>query len=430
MTDTGDSPTLYHALALVDWDARFAAARADAALVAETRAAAESLVENGYAVVRNVVERSLCEWSLAEFWRCTEAASGGRLRRPASPADLVGVEGDWWLPNTRGILEVGACAHLPSTLAVRMHPRVAAVFALLHGVDGGLVSSADRITYVHPPEWMERVPRARPLDGAPGHDGTSIARVDEAAWLHTDQRFSKAGLHCVQGLVPCVDADQPGDATLEVVRGSHLLHATLRERLGLEKDYKGCGHDWYKLSDAEKALLDKDGLFANLVRVPARAGDLVLWDSRALHQGGRVRASAAHPRAVARPRYVVYACMQPTFAPLPPVLAARKRKVYEEARATAHWPRSGTLFGPPRTYGRVLAPLDYAPHVVRPLDAPGTYPVVERLGGLVPWLARAAGAPMLDFAPASGVRVATELALPAALKRAAQQPGAEKRARA
>lgn len=106
-------------------------------------------------------------------------------RRPAAAADLAGFRAtDNWFQNKHGILEAGELAHLPLAHAMRTHPRVAAVFAALYGVESGLVVAQDRLNYQLPSEWL---PHARaslvpadPADIARRSEGTSSCPLARA----------------------------------------------------------------------------------------------------------------------------------------------------------------------------------------------------------------------------------------------------------
>lgn len=386
MASSSSPLTLHHLSSLASYQHALDIAAHDPDLAKQCERAANDLRTLGYAVVPLVVERERCAWAHTEFWRTTEAATSGRLRRPTCAQDMSAFKSTQnWFFNKHGILEAGELAHLAYVHEMRVHPRVVTVFARLYGASTGLVYAQDRINYQLAPEWM---PNARASDAS--DTGRGIGRVEEARWLHTDQSFDKQGLHCVQGLVVCEDADAAGDASLELVVGSHALHSRVREQLSIAADAKDHARDWYLLSDSEKAALAgvREGSFANffsrLQTVRARAGSLVLWDSRVFHQGGRIRAHATRPRAEPRPRFVIYVCMQPLVGADQRV-HERKRAVFEKFRATSHWPLRSLAFGKPRTYGAEPPEFNFDAHVVRPLAAPGAMPVLERLSGLVPW---------------------------------------------
>jgi ectoine hydroxylase-related dioxygenase (phytanoyl-CoA dioxygenase family) len=393
--------------ALADYQEKLTSAAADTAFVAKMQAAAASLKEKGYAVVDDVVEPELLAWAHDRFWDCVETASSYALMRPKSAQDLITFRSSSeWMQHKHGILEDGELAHMDFVHAIRLHPRVMMAFAMLYGAQQNLIVATDRINYQLPKEWL-RYP-------GPFNDewtqtrGEAIRGTDQdATWLHVDQSFLKQGLHCVQGLVVCVDADQPGDASLELVPGSHLRHGNYQQDLQLQLDPTALRRDWYKFSHEDKAKLTAAGFFDDYTVVHAKKGALILWDSRTAHQGGTIRAHATKlPRPEPRPRFVVYVCAQPARAT--PALTReqvdRKQLVFKKLRATSHWPLQTTIFPPPRTYGKELPVFAWDTMCVRPLDVPGSLPVVEQLYGLTEALGQLTFCapdfkPLMDFAP-------------------------------
>lgn len=392
------------------------AAALDAQLRADIAVAAVTLRARGCGVVPNVVTAQECDAWHDQFWDVMQGASKGRLTRPHSAADLRDFKATCnWAPNRHGIFEDGAWAHLPLTYEVRTHPRVVVAFARLYGTGQHMVISADRINYQMPAEWL---PRAKL--GVVPKDPADIGRVDEASWLHIDQAMTKSGLYCIQGLVTLTDVTQPGDASLELVPGTHLLHDGLAADLGVT-DRAKLRTDWHMFSDEEKATLhDKykqreRGLFAKFQSVKASKGSLLLWDSRCWHQGGRIRAHALRPRPIPTPRFVVYVCMQPAVhAELSDTEIMKRRAMFQEKKAMAHWPLKAKVFGPPRTYGQPRAAFDFQEFV-----GDDQAPVIQALFGLtrtrdspLDALRARPAPPLLFFAPESGVNLAHPPPLP------------------
>ncbi len=261
-----------------------------------------------------------------------------------------------------GILEPGELSHIDFVHPVRLHPRVAAAYALLYGAERGLIAAPDRFNYQLPPELLPPHLAAtdkevkRWADMRPADPSLAQHAVAEASSMHHDQSFLKQGLHCVQGLVVMVDADMPGDASLEIVSGSHRWHDTMQRDLRLALTRDQLRGDWYMLSDADKAQFALEERFAAFTQVRTAAGSLVLWDSRALHKPGRIR---AHPTLLARPfprsRFVIYTCMQPAPAEgLTLKQVARKRAIFEKRQGTSHWPLKSKAFGKPWARGKPL----------------------------------------------------------------------------
>lgn len=331
------------------------AAQRDQNLVAAIERAAIHLDAEGYAVVPQVLARSLCDQLHAQFWQSLQETTEGRLWRPQVADDLAQfrVGGNW--PNAlHGIFQDGHFSHLPLVHEIRAHPRVQLVFALLYGCGERLVSSVDRVNYQLPAEWLHHMTPKKAAYA--GH-------VAEASWLHVDQAINKHGRWCIQGLVNLEDTDQDGDASLELVPRSHLWHEQLPALS--DREYKGADAsiDWIKFPDEVRERINaKTGLINQFTSVRAKKGDMILWDSRTWHQGGRIRACAEAPRDHVRPRFVVYTCFQPldpALAALPVNEVVKRQRLFQEHKAAAHWPLKTKVFGPVRTYGKAPEELPY-----------------------------------------------------------------------
>ncbi len=391
------------------------AALADTELIAAIERGAVQLREQGYSVIPNVLSRDLCDAYHDQFWTILNKASNGRLSRPHCAEDLEDfkVTGNW-PRNIHGIIEHGSFSHLPFMHEIRRNPRVQLPYALFYGEGSKFTSSVDRMNYQPVLEWMSR----RSLKKAANQ--ANIGLVDEAAWIHKDQSAMKQGLHCIQGLVTLEDCDQDGDASLELIPGSHLLHDQFEEYTSEEfKDYsfdppkvdmQKKKMDWYKFPDDVKDNIQQTTeLFSTFKSIKALKGSLILWDSRAWHQGGRVRAHKNKPRPMPRPRFVVYTCFQPNLIPgalsLPSNELVKREKIFVEHRGASHWPLSSTVFGDPQTYGKPQPEFDFSPFLT-PRDQLDS--VQKHMYGLaydsrIDILDGQVREPLLDFAPESGV---------------------------
>lgn len=325
--------------------------------------AAKDLQEKGYAVVPGIFTADQCTEALDKFWQVLTTASGGRIQRPRSAADWAKFKkGGNWPSEMHGILANGEWAHLPMVRSMRTeNPRACYVFMRLYGCQVHELKQAnDRVNFQAPAEWMphslKKVPKAQ-------------LGIEDASWLHCDQALLKTGRHCIQGLLTLTPATQPGDASLELLPYSHLLHPHLESLIGRELTPSQAKENWLKFSDEEKQRMNRvirfvgddnseHALFDRFISVEAAAGSLVLWDSRTLHQGGSIRAHAGAPRLdPTRPRFVVYICMQPIWGGVENLADKQRKKMqtsFEKRRATSHWPGAGstaiTVFGAPRVY--------------------------------------------------------------------------------
>lgn len=215
--------------------------------------------------------------------------------------------------------------HLQTVWDLRQRPEVVDVFADIWGTRE-LYVSFDGISALVPPETTNR----------------GFNRPSTEDWLHADQRPQPASVGgagerlAIQGYITLYDAG-PQDATLGVIPGSHL-----EDRSGMTS--KG---DWLLLPGRQDEV----------VRVEAKAGDMVLWDSRTAHQGtlpirGRppvfTLTGTMHGHVYA-PRLVVYVCMLPRSR-LIARQSAKRQQWFTDHRMTNHW---GTKLFPrtPRIYG-------------------------------------------------------------------------------
>ena len=100
---------------------------------------------------------------------------------------------------------------------------------------------------------------------------------------------------------------EDGDATLACWPKSHKLHAEYGRQFNLhDPKVKANQAHWQKISSDENyKWLQSKGLKPNCVQ--AKAGSLILWDSRTMHQG----IQSVDKRKNPKPRCVVYVCQKP-----------------------------------------------------------------------------------------------------------------------
>jgi len=159
----------------------------------------------------------------------------------------------------------------------------------------------------------------------------------------------------VQGLVTVCDADA-STGGLVVLPGSHHEHDDLIARSYIAPS---CG-DFVMLDDADP-ILEREARL-----VCARAGDLILWDSRLVHcnaPGVENSEAEAGPAADELIRVCGYVCMTPASFASSDVLE-RRRAGFAQHASTTHWPHA-------------WVPSGYAPAGTPPLDA-ATLPAAQR----------------------------------------------------
>jgi hypothetical protein len=167
-------------------------------------------------------------------------------------------------------------------------------------------------------------------------------------WWHVDQTprdgltpfaARESAAASIQGYIDLFGTLSEREGGLMVLKGSHK---TSQARID-PKEVKKLG--WYSFK--EKAAQFEAEF--EVVHVRCAPGDLVLWDSRVIHQ------SMLHCSEEA-PRLVIYNAFLPAHAVKKNLFA--KKRVFEERRATTHTPGAQRLFGKvPQTYGAELPPI-------------------------------------------------------------------------
>jgi hypothetical protein len=258
------------------------------------------LKENGYCVLAGAADAKAVAEAKVLLWEFLESAPGSQVKRDDASTWDAG-----WLPNvSNGILGVHGVGQSPFCWHTRLLPKVRRAFEaiwdckdVIASFDGGNVFRP----WASKPEWR--------TDGGWWH-------VDQNAFLGNQDGFT-----CVQGLLTFTDAT-PATGGLCVIPGSHNHHKDVCTRAYA---HILSGHN-VPVPPGDPVL----GSGAQLVC--ARAGDLVLWDSRCVHCNtpGSPDAnsdSADHDSALNNQllRVVAYVCMTPASWASSDVLAQRKQ---------------------------------------------------------------------------------------------------------
>lgn len=324
----------------------------------------------GVAVIPGVLNEVECEQLEGEMW-----SYFGSLTREWSTPVSREVPESWCevyklLPMHSMLFQHFGIGHAQFAWNVRQNPKVAAPFAAIWNVKPEeLLVSFDGASF-HVP-----------------HETTKRGYFRGNTWYHTDQRFcgtakgvsqeTKANLKCVQGWVTARDVNE-GDATLTVLKGSHLYHEEFASRfLGTASTAKGRAQgtpfktDWYKLGSQEELDFFVKEKQCEPVRICCPRGSLVLWDSRTMHAGYESSKNRETPNF----RMVVYVCYVPRSQATPKQLQ-KKLSALKELRTTSHWPQYSKLFGKtPRTYGTAEVPR------VTPIEPPVLTEFGKKLAG-------------------------------------------------
>ncbi|GMH44691.1 hypothetical protein BSKO_12643 [Bryopsis sp. KO-2023] len=262
------------------------------------------LDSNGYCVIDGVVSRKDCRRLRDGIVDCFDTAGWRNAR------------GKWDLPrNCHGIFQGFGVGHLLEVWEARKLCKK--VFQSLWDTEQ-LLCSFDGMSFV--PE------------------GKNWKDVD-ATWYHIDQGVEKRGLRCIQGLLTLNDMRRT-DATFSVVPGTHRLHDDFSETfkhadLAAQRDFLRMGTPKHDPLKTWKFYTAKG---CAPVRVSAKAGSMVLWDSRCVHCNVPPVSTPGQ-----RERMVVYVCMLPKSECSAHELA-RKAAHFNAGTMTSHWPYPVTAF--------------------------------------------------------------------------------------
>jgi len=263
----------------------------------------KELQKEGYVLVKGVLNPSEIEKSISLLWDDFEKHHDNLKRDDHTT---------WqdWTVDSRGII-AGGIGQGSGAWYVRGRPNIRRTFAEVWNTNELLVSMDTILAWK--PWWVK--------------DGKKP--VTEG--LHLDQnpdpdpkRKSYKGRSSVQGMVVLYDVTEEIGG-LEVVPRSHLEESQKR----LSKYHWWWWTDWCVLGDSYP-LQGKGKL------VHAKAGDLILWDSRTVHGGwvgdGKVETV---PKTLAR--LAVPVCMTPKAWAEPRALKERKN-AFAYGNVLSHWP--------------------------------------------------------------------------------------------
>ena len=284
----------------------------------------DCLSRDGIAVIPNILKPSELEDVINKKWETLQHMSKGNIKRE-EPDSWKGIYQFFPLHNM--LIQHFYIGHSQFVWDVRQNKAVHNVFSKIWK-DDDLLVSFDGVS-IHMP-----------------HEVTNRGFYKQDSWLHTDQSYMRNGYECIQGMVTLYDVEE-GDATLKILEGSHSYHgdyAKYRLDNGME-----CSPDnWHKLDEDGINFYKQRG--CNEHNALAKAGSLILWDSRTIHQGVEPLKKRANPKH----RTVIYVCMTPRSRAQVSQLR-KKQKAFNEMRMTSHWPHHIILFQKdPWTYGREI----------------------------------------------------------------------------
>ncbi len=306
----------------------------DTAFLASVRQAAKDLDEKGYAVVPGILNDRECDDIWDAMWDWIVRTTKSRVVRNDPTT--------WrkeWPQALHWILKEYNVGQAKPGWLLRTKKRVIAVFALLYGTD--------RLSCSY--DGWSMVPDVKEMEAA---KGSVRDHLREDNWMHFDQTPYLGDLNlCVQSWVTVRDVNA-GAPTITVLPGSHRrLSEFVRRGYGNKTKSGGADLDnWFRPSPEQMVDVFGADWQKQLVRLEVGKGDMVLWSSRTMHQGGVP--IKGYPDAQ-KDRGVVYVCMVPSDH----CDSKKHKKLALANRTTSHWPQimkpNGTE---PRTWGKVMPP--------------------------------------------------------------------------
>lgn len=255
------------------------------------------LHKHGYAVIRDVLTPQQTAEALDDLWSLMEALSSVRRSKPATHK----VGRSWPFMLHGGMIQY--VGHAP--VQWRLREQCAPVFARYYDQPvTKLATSFDGLCMMHSARQYRRA-------------------GDLVSFLHTDQSPLRKGEWSIQGLVSLTESG-PDDGGLVVVPGSHSEH----EAFFADHPSGSQKSDWYKLAESEKAKY-RD----RAIKVCAKPGDFLLWDSRTFHAN-------TVPTRKGSLRACTYICMLPQDR-ISDHIRFKRQAAFDERRTSNHHPGDG-----------------------------------------------------------------------------------------
>jgi hypothetical protein len=258
--------------------------------------------ENGYIILTGILTPEECSHQLSLLWSFIEATAPGVHRNdpntwyppPNTPPEEAENMDPWphsgwkFLPDMCQSFQAGwLFSSLREILAER-------VFGRMYGTSE-LHSSKEGFTFHRPTKTVAPNGSTHPVlhQERPRVCGKVQPRGHGE---HFDQCASDTGLHCIQSSTALIDQNN-GDGCFMCWPKSHREHGRMT------KDIWRGRSDWVPLTDEELDKLKELGM--SPIRVPVKAGDVILWRSDLAHCGAGPSCLRETFRAVS------YTCMLP-----------------------------------------------------------------------------------------------------------------------
>ena len=274
----------------------------------------EKVTTDGYCVIKDILNNEEIDNAKDDLWNTLNKITRN-FKNPIKKSDPRSWKTYLELKPIHSMLlqncEIG---HAQFFWDIRQNKNVIDVFSKIWKVEPeDLLVSFDGLSFHVPPEITK--------EG--WYEGNS--------WFHTDQAPNKKEFTCVQGMVTLYDINK-GDATLRVLEKSCKYHDTIFDINQVDSN-----NNWHQYEDNEMKYFEDNK--CKPVRVLAKAGDLILWDSRTAHHG----IEPIRERIKQNFRAVTYVCMTPRYMTDEKNLI-KKQNAFNNKRMTTHWPHKIKLF--------------------------------------------------------------------------------------
>lgn len=285
---------------------------------------AEYFREYGYVVIKNVANESERNTAISLWWDLAEQSRPEVKRNdPATWRDE-----NWVADTTVGIMSGYGIGQSAFMWYSRLLPKVRQAFALAWGNDDLLVSY-DGCGIFRPPEvnpkWKTR-----------------------GAWYHIDQNcYKRPGLNAIQGLVNYFPSGPNDGGFVVVPKSTHMIDDAFLKIPDIcspkGRDYVRMYPDYFFWKEARDVIgkRNESNRYDMLpVKLVVEAGDMILWDSRAIHCNHPVTKNDPSPDALTHlKRLTAYICMTPSsLAKNIEELAKYRVLAFQKGITTTHWP--------------------------------------------------------------------------------------------
>eukprot|EP00005_Dracoamoeba_jomungandri_P005263 CAMPEP_0174251554 /NCGR_PEP_ID=MMETSP0439-20130205/1338_1 /TAXON_ID=0 /ORGANISM="Stereomyxa ramosa, Strain Chinc5" /LENGTH=374 /DNA_ID=CAMNT_0015331895 /DNA_START=40 /DNA_END=1164 /DNA_ORIENTATION=+ len=301
----------------------------------EDDAGYEYLEENGYVVFKDVANPQEIQQGISLAWDYLEGLVPGLDRNDVDTY----FSPQWPDPFKKGIIaadSVGQCAFL---WFCRGNPNVQRIYSKIWGTEN-LITSYDGFCMHRPIEYSEEW-------------RTGVG------WYHVDQNgLNKPNKACVQGFLNFYDSMEEDGGLVVVPQSPKIFKSIFKSRPHFKNR-----RDYITLSK-DRALWRDELPAAGLrpIKVCAKAGDFVLWDSRTIHCNAPATSLREIPDGAILPprRLVAYVCMTPADN-LDSSVITRRINAYLTGQTTSHWPEDCLVEKNRRQTIDGYVPLDLAP---------------------------------------------------------------------